>query len=100
MSNGASRRRPLGVHALLITVFIVVHMTALAHEFEHVLHQHDAPCGLHVVADHLAMAPAPEPALAVGPAPAAGTVPTVAQTLFPSASRPGDARAPPLPVLA
>jgi hypothetical protein len=46
-------------------MFAVVQTAALAHEIQHVLQQHDGPCGLHVVADHLAMAIAPVPALAV-----------------------------------
>ena len=57
-----------GLHTVLMLIFVVVQATALAHEIQHVLHLHDGPCGLHVAADHLAMAPAPEPALAVEPA--------------------------------
>jgi hypothetical protein len=58
-----------GLHTLLVLVFVLVQATALAHEIQHVLHLHDGPCGLHVAADHLAMAAAPEPALTVKPAP-------------------------------
>jgi hypothetical protein len=84
-----------GLHTLLVLVFIVVQATALAHEIQHVLHLHDRPCGLHVAADHLAMAPAPEPALAVELAPAAE------QLSFSPEARPlrlvrlSEARAPP-----
>jgi hypothetical protein len=84
-----------GLHTLLVLVFIVVQATALAHEIQHVLHLHDGPCGLHVAADHLAMAPAPEPAPAVDPAPVAE------HPLFSPDARPlhlsrlSEARAPP-----
>ena len=50
---------------LVVVMFAVVQTAALAHEIQHVLQQHDGPCGLHVVADHLAMAIAPAPSLAV-----------------------------------
>ena len=50
---------------LVVVIFAVVQTAALAHEIQHVLQQHDGPCGLHVVADHLAMAIAPAPSLAV-----------------------------------
>ena len=50
---------------LVVVMFAVVQTAALAHEIQHVLQQHDGPCGLHVVADHLAMASAPAPSLAV-----------------------------------
>jgi hypothetical protein len=84
-----------GLHTLLVLVFVLVQATALAHEIQHVLHQHDGPCGLHVAADHLAMAPAPDPALAVEPAL------VIEQLLSSSAARPlrlsrlSEARAPP-----
>lgn len=67
------RRPHASVHRtvcmLVVVMFAVVQTAALAHEIQHVLHQHDGPCGLHVVADHLAMASAPAPSLAaVAPA--------------------------------
>jgi hypothetical protein len=83
------------LHTLLVLVFVVVQATALAHEIRHVLHLHDGPCGLHVAADHMAMAPAPEPVLAVEPAP------VIEQLWFSPDARPfclsrlSEARAPP-----
>jgi hypothetical protein len=53
------------VCTLVVVMFAVVQTTALAHEIQHVLQQHEGPCGLHMVADHLAMAIAPAPSLAV-----------------------------------
>jgi hypothetical protein len=82
--------------ALLLAVFISVQVTAVAHELHHVLGHHDASCGLHVAADHLAMVPAPEAALARIPGPVAGAVATALDVLLPPPSRPSDARAPPL----
>jgi hypothetical protein len=64
-------------------MFAVVQTAALAHEIQHVLHQHDGPCGLHVVADHLAMASAPAPSLAV-------VAPAIDQLLW----SPGNRRSP------
>ena len=95
----ASRRFPclLGaLAAVLALVFVAAQGTALAHEIAHVLHLHDAPCALHVAADHLVMAPAPEPVPAVVLAPAirseSSTLPVVPGPL----ARPSAARAPPL----
>jgi hypothetical protein len=68
----ASRRCPGLVVVLAVVLalaFVAAQATALAHEIEHVLHLHDAPCALHVAADHLVMAPAPEPVPAVALAP-------------------------------
>jgi hypothetical protein len=84
-----------GLYALILAVFITVQAGALAHEWQHVLGQHEAPCGLHVIADHLAMVPAPEPVLAVALAPAAGPVSPHADVLLPAPARPRTARAPP-----
>jgi hypothetical protein len=42
-----------------------VQVTALTHEFAHASGEHEAPCGLHDAAEHLAMAPAPDVALGV-----------------------------------
>lgn len=47
--------------ALLAAAFIATHTAALAHEYEHVFHQHDEPCAQHVMADQLAKALAPVP---------------------------------------
>jgi hypothetical protein len=85
-----------GLNTLILAVFITVQATALAHEWEHVLGQHEAPCGLHVIADHLVMAPAPEPVPAVALAPAAGPVSSPTDVLLPAPAHPSGARAPPL----
>jgi hypothetical protein len=53
------------VCTLVVVLFALVQTAALAHEIHHVLQQHDGPCGLHMVADHLAIASAPAPSLAV-----------------------------------
>jgi hypothetical protein len=81
---------------LLAAVFVVVQVAALSHELQHVLHQHDEPCGLHVVAAHLAMATAPEPAVAGALMPAAylPLPPTDAPTASPL--RVSSARSPPV----
>jgi hypothetical protein len=84
-----------GLIALLVVVFVVVQAAALAHEVQHALHLHHEPCGLHLVADHLAMALAPEPAPAVELKPAIEQgVPFSGARLSPPA-RPSAARAPP-----
>jgi hypothetical protein len=85
MSPRSLARR--GLPVLVLLLFVVVQTTAVVHELQHVLHLHDGPCGLHVAADHLAMAPAPEPALTVAPAPA-----TEPFSSAPDAPRPGPAR--------
>jgi hypothetical protein len=72
------------VCTLVVVMFALVQTAALAHEIHHVLQQHDGPCGLHVVADHLAMAIAPAPSLAVA-------APATDQLLW----SPGDRRSPP-----
>ena len=84
-----------GLYTLLVLVFVVVQATALAHEVQHALHLHDGPCGLHVAADHLAMAPAPEPGLAVDLVPATEQLLSClgARLLLPA--RLSEARAPP-----
>ena len=72
MSTAASRRSARrALCTLVVLLFVVVQAAALAHEIQHVMHLHEGPCGLHVVADHLSLAPAPVPALAVGLVPAA-----------------------------
>jgi hypothetical protein len=73
-----------------------VQATALAHEIQHVAHQHDAPCGLHIAADHLAMAPAPEPALAVVVDPVTASLPASLDALIAPPPRCSEARAPPV----
>ena len=88
-------RTTRGLHVLLVAVFIVVQATALSHELEHVTHQHDAPCGLHVAADHLVLVPAPEPPVPVALAPAANNVSAPLGRLLPSPVRANGARAPP-----
>jgi hypothetical protein len=85
-----------GLPTLLAVVFVVVQVVALSHELQHVLGQHDEPCGLHVVADYIAMAAAPAPAVAVVLMPAADPVllPSCAPAAF--SPRPGGARSPPV----
>jgi hypothetical protein len=82
------RRPHVSVHrtvcTLVLVMFAVVQTAALAHEIHHVLQQHDAPCGLHVVADHLVMASAPAPSPAV-----------VAPAIDPLWWSPADRRSPP-----
>jgi hypothetical protein len=81
---------------LLVATFVAVQATALAHEFEHVLHQHDAPCGLHVAAEHLVIVAAPVPALAVPLVPSTDAVAFAIGQWPPLSARPSSARAPPL----
>jgi hypothetical protein len=45
--------------AVMAMAFVITHTAALAHEYEHIFHQHDEPCAQHAIADHLAKAPAP-----------------------------------------
>lgn len=84
-----------GLYTLLGLVFVVVQATALAHEVQHVLHLHDGPCGMHVAADHLAMAPAPEPAMAIELAPAIEQVLSCVGGPLLLSARLSEARAPP-----
>lgn len=94
----ASRRRPRPLASLatvLAVMFASAQGTALAHEIEHVLHLHEAPCALHVAADHLVMAPAPEPEPAVTLAPASGAEPSILHAVPARPARPSAARAPP-----
>jgi hypothetical protein len=83
--------------AWLVVVFLATQVTALSHEFEHVLHRHDVPCALHVAADHLMMIGVPEPGPAVVLIPLASelSAPHVART--PLRPRSTAARAPPRP---
>jgi hypothetical protein len=93
-ANPRSRARRC-LHVLLVIAFFAVQVSALAHEIQHVLHQHDAPCGLHVAADQLAMALALVPALASAPAPATDLAPLPVAIHPSSTARPSGARAPP-----
>jgi hypothetical protein len=87
------RRRWLSL--LVIVCFLSVQAVALSHEIRHLTGQHDVPCGLHDAAEHIAMATAPEPALAVVPAPVADRVPPTSGVAPTLPSHPSDARAPP-----
>jgi hypothetical protein len=80
---------------LLVIVFVAAPVTALAHEFEHVLHKHEAPCALHVAADHLSMVTAPVPPLEMPPVPMAGEPSSPQNVRRPLRARSTDARAPP-----
>jgi len=84
------------MHAVLVSVFFTVQATAIAHEVQHVLHQHDGPCGLHVAADHLVMAAAPEAAPAVALAPAIGLTSPSPDAPLELPAPPSGARAPPI----
>jgi hypothetical protein len=42
---------------LLAAALLLAQVTAFAHEYQHSLHQHDAPCALHVLGDQLGNAP-------------------------------------------
>jgi hypothetical protein len=97
MCTASRRRSRLGVlAALLALVFVAAQGAALAHEIEHVLHLHNAPCALHVVADHLVMAPAPDPMPAVMLAPAIQCESSALHAAPAPAACPSPARAPPL----
>jgi hypothetical protein len=80
---------------LLVGVFVIVHAAALSHEVQHVLRQHDEPCGLHEVAYHLALATAPEPPLSVALAPSADYALLLPAAPVPFPPRPSGARSPP-----
>jgi hypothetical protein len=80
---------------LVIVCFFTVQAVALSHEIQHLAGQHDEPCGLHDAAEHVAMATAPEPALAVVPAPAADRVTPTPGSTQARPSHPSAARAPP-----
>jgi hypothetical protein len=82
---------------LLAIVFVATQVTVLSHEFAHLLHQHDAPCALHVAADHLTMVAPPEPAMAVAPVSVAGALSPPRVILLPFRAGPTEARAPPRP---
>jgi hypothetical protein len=86
----------VGFCVLLVLAFLSSQVTALAHELEHVAGTHPVPCALHVAADHLVMAGAPEPAAAATPTPLAGPAAPAVHTLHPPPERSRTARAPPL----
>jgi hypothetical protein len=100
MSTVADPRMPRAcvrraLQTLLVVVFFAVQAAAVSHEMQHVLHQHDAPCGLHVAADHLVLVVAPPLATAIVLAPAAATVPLLSGPPLSSPASSTDARAPP-----
>ena len=82
---------------LVVVLFFAVQTTALSHEMQHVLHRHDAPCGLHIVADQLVMSAAPEPPLPLVLAPATDNVVILSEATTADPGRSHSARAPPLP---
>ena len=96
MSAGRRHHVCRGVPTLLAVAFVVVQIAALSHELEHVFGQHNEPCGLHIVAAHIAMATAPEPVVEATFTPAAylSLPPTDAPTASPL--RPSGARSPPV----
>jgi hypothetical protein len=101
VSSACWRGRGPGVSAhrtvctLVVVMFALVQTAALAHEIQHVLQQHDGPCVLHVVADHLAMAIAPVPSLTVVALATDQLLSTPDNHLSPPA-QPSSARAPPV----
>lgn len=80
---------------LLAIIVVTSQMTAQAHEFEHVLHQHEAPCALHVAAEHLTIVTSPVPPVVATPTPLASMPLSNASVLLPPCVRASDARAPP-----
>jgi hypothetical protein len=91
-----SRRGAAVAAFVLALIFLVTQATALAHEMEHMLHQHDAQCVLHLAVEHLVMVAAPEPEPVVAPAPV--ILATFPLLLAPPVrpAHPRAARAPPL----
>jgi hypothetical protein len=96
MTLALGRLGRLSLHGLLVAVFIAVQAAALSHEFEHLLNRHDAPCGLHVAADHQVIVVAPPPPAAAPLAAASRSFSVSPQLPPPHLALPGDARAPPL----
>jgi hypothetical protein len=80
---------------VVIVCFLTVQAIALSHEAQHLTGEHDVPCGLHDAVEHVAMATAPEPALAAVPAPVADRVPPTPDAVQTRPSHPSAARAPP-----
>jgi hypothetical protein len=96
MNTGCRDWSSRGLPTLLAVAFFLVQVAALSHEVQHVLRQHDEPCGLHVVAEHLAMATAPAPTVAVALMPTADRVFLPPGAPIPSLPRPSGARSPPV----
>lgn len=85
-----------GLRTLLVVAFVTAQITALSHELEHVVGKHNAPCALHVAAEHLVMAAAPEPATVTLLTPVTGPSAPAVHVTRPAPERPRTARAPPL----
>jgi hypothetical protein len=94
-SGVQSDRRALFLHGLLVVLFVLVQVTALAHEIAHASGEHDAPCGSHVAANHLVMAAAPDVALGAPAALANAAAPRGVDALPSAPIRWTEARAPP-----
>jgi hypothetical protein len=91
----ASRPEARLLIALVAIVFLTSQLTALTHEFEHVLHQHEAPCALHVAAEHLTIVAPPSLPLPAALTPLAA-MPLANTDVLPSfGERSTAARAPP-----
>jgi hypothetical protein len=89
-------RRGLTVLAGLVALgLLATQTTALAHEIEHVLHLHAAPCALHTAADQLVMASTPEPAPAVPFVASSRVDPRPVDPWLAPPGQPSPARAPP-----
>jgi hypothetical protein len=80
---------------LVAIILLASQLTALTHEFEHVLHQHEVPCALHVAAEHLTVVTAPAPPLVAAPTPLAAMPLANADLASPRSERSTAARAPP-----
>jgi hypothetical protein len=93
-SGVQSDRRAALLCGLLVVLLVLVQFTALAHEIAHVSGEHHGPCGLHVAADHLVMAPASDVAVGAPVAPA-NVAPSGFGVLPPAPVRWTEARAPP-----
>lgn len=52
MPSGIKTHKP-GLAWLVATGLLLVQLAAMAHEFDHVLQQHEAPCALHIYSNHL-----------------------------------------------
>jgi hypothetical protein len=81
--------------AFLVITFVASYVTALAHEFEHVLHQHETPCALHIAADSLSIATAPTPPATPITILVGGMSPCQPSLLVAQCPRSSGARAPP-----
>jgi hypothetical protein len=83
--------------ALVAILLVASHTTALAHELEHVLHQHEAPCALHVAAEHLTIVTPLTPVAVELATLIARMSPSRSSVLLPPCGRASGARAPPCP---